>query len=255
MTSMAAWTAMNGSGSRRPSGQPRASPVRILLATDAASEGIDLQNHCHRLIHFEIPWNPNRLEQRNGRIDRHGQRTDPLIYHFARPATASGRSASESSPATSVPRPIERPVGMPDLDLTWIPHAGRQKVEQIREDLGRVGPVIAEQVRKRCWASAGVLQTDDAEAGGRAGPPHAASSNAICDARIERLHEQLHETRHELALEPREHPVGGRIALGPGRPTIARRRPSRRSLARPSRPAASCPVFHVPPLTGPSWAR
>ena len=52
---------------------PKQSPVRILLATDAASEGIDLQNHCSRLIHFEIPWNPNRLEQRNGRIDRHGQ--------------------------------------------------------------------------------------------------------------------------------------------------------------------------------------
>ena len=52
---------------------PAESPVRILLATDAASEGIDLQNHCSRLIHYEIPWNPNRMEQRNGRLDRHGQ--------------------------------------------------------------------------------------------------------------------------------------------------------------------------------------
>jgi ERCC4-related helicase len=42
---------------------PRESEVRILLATDAASEGIDLQNHCAQLIHYEIPWNPNRLEQ------------------------------------------------------------------------------------------------------------------------------------------------------------------------------------------------
>ena len=49
---------------------PQSAPVRILLATDAASEGIDLQNHCAHLIHYEIPWNPNRLEQRNGRIDR-----------------------------------------------------------------------------------------------------------------------------------------------------------------------------------------
>jgi len=62
---------------------PKISPVRILLATDAASEGIDLQNHCSRLIHFEIPWNPNRMEQRNGRIDRHGQRAkEVLVYHF-----------------------------------------------------------------------------------------------------------------------------------------------------------------------------
>ena len=56
--------------SRPPSSTIRtASPVRILLATDAASEGIDLQRNCHRLIHYEIPWNPNRMEQRNGRLD------------------------------------------------------------------------------------------------------------------------------------------------------------------------------------------
>ncbi len=62
---------------------PALSPVRILLTTDAASEGIDLQNHCSRLIHNEIPWNPNRMEQRNGRIDRHGQRAKEVnIYHF-----------------------------------------------------------------------------------------------------------------------------------------------------------------------------
>lgn len=53
---------------------PNESNVRILLATDAAAEGLNLQNHCYRLIHYEIPWNPNRLEQRNGRIDRHGQK-------------------------------------------------------------------------------------------------------------------------------------------------------------------------------------
>lgn len=51
---------------------PDISNVRILLATDAASEGLDLQNYCSNLIHYEIPWNPNRMEQRNGRIDRHG---------------------------------------------------------------------------------------------------------------------------------------------------------------------------------------
>ena len=68
------------SGDNTPS--PEQSPVRILLVTDAASEGIDLQNHCYRLVLLEIPWNPNRMEQRNGRIDRHGQRQDPLVYHF-----------------------------------------------------------------------------------------------------------------------------------------------------------------------------
>jgi hypothetical protein len=47
-----------------------ASAIRILLCTDAAREGINLQAQCHDLIHFDLPWNPSRLEQRNGRIDR-----------------------------------------------------------------------------------------------------------------------------------------------------------------------------------------
>src|SRR5258707_7029668 len=65
---------------------PADAPVRILLATDAASEGINLQNHCWQLIHYEIPWNPNRMEQRNGRVDRFGQHgnidSEVHVFHF-----------------------------------------------------------------------------------------------------------------------------------------------------------------------------
>ena len=57
-------------------------PVRIIVATDTASEGIDLQDHCHRLVNYDIPFNPNRLEQRAGRIDRYGQTYRPQILHF-----------------------------------------------------------------------------------------------------------------------------------------------------------------------------
>ena len=73
---------MSASGSRA-SGRSRRRdyPVRVLLATDAASEGISLQRHCHLLAHAEIPWNPNRLEQRNGRIDRHGQPAPEVLVH------------------------------------------------------------------------------------------------------------------------------------------------------------------------------
>ncbi|SCF20296.1 SNF2 family N-terminal domain-containing protein [Micromonospora haikouensis] len=48
-------------------------PGAILLATDAAGEGLNLQDACHVVVHYELPWNPNRLEQRNGRVDRYGQ--------------------------------------------------------------------------------------------------------------------------------------------------------------------------------------
>jgi SNF2 family DNA or RNA helicase len=58
---------------------PDEHPVRILVATDAAREGINLQAHCHHVFHFDVPWNPSRLEQRNGRIDRKLQ-PSPVVY-------------------------------------------------------------------------------------------------------------------------------------------------------------------------------
>ncbi len=97
-----------------------AHPVKILLATDAASEGADFQKYCRNLIHYEIPWNPVRLEQRNGRIDRHGQMADEVrIHHFV------FRNNEDSE---FLARIVE-------------------KVEAIRADLGSVGAVIAENVR------------------------------------------------------------------------------------------------------------
>ncbi|MCP4535875.1 MAG: DEAD/DEAH box helicase [Chloroflexi bacterium] len=53
--------------------------VGALVATDAISEGINLQHAAAQVIHYELPWNPNRLEQRNGRVDRFGQRK-PVVY-------------------------------------------------------------------------------------------------------------------------------------------------------------------------------
>jgi SNF2 family DNA or RNA helicase len=62
---------------------PKKHPLRILIATDAAREGINLQNHCADLFHFDVPWNPSRMEQRNGRIDRKLQRSPEVrCYYF-----------------------------------------------------------------------------------------------------------------------------------------------------------------------------
>lgn len=58
------------------------SDTMLLLATDAASEGLNLQEHCRVIIHYELPWNPNRLEQRNGRVYRWGQREDVLVRNL-----------------------------------------------------------------------------------------------------------------------------------------------------------------------------
>ena len=61
---------------------PESDPLRILIATDAAREGVNLQNHCKRLVHFDVPWNPGRMEQRNGRIDRTLQRAPQVFCHY-----------------------------------------------------------------------------------------------------------------------------------------------------------------------------
>lgn len=55
---------------------------RLMFATDAASEGIDLQHSCHIMVNYELPWNPNRLEQRIGRIHRYGQDKEVKVWNF-----------------------------------------------------------------------------------------------------------------------------------------------------------------------------
>ncbi len=54
----------------------------VLVSTDAAAEGLNLHQRCHHLLHLELPFNPNRLEQRNGRIDRFGQTHDPIVRYL-----------------------------------------------------------------------------------------------------------------------------------------------------------------------------
>ncbi|XDE61727.1 DEAD/DEAH box helicase [Arthrospira platensis BEA 1257B] len=58
------------------------SPVRILIATEVASEGLNLHYLSHKLIHFDIPWSLMTLQQRNGRIDRYGQTRKPEIRYL-----------------------------------------------------------------------------------------------------------------------------------------------------------------------------
>ena len=64
--------------------------IQILVATEAAGEGINLQC-CHIMMNYDIPWNPNRLEQRMGRIHRYGQTKDCLIFNCVAVNTVEGR--------------------------------------------------------------------------------------------------------------------------------------------------------------------
>lgn len=103
---------------------PAKEPVRVLLATDAAGEGIDLQTHCHRLVNFDIPFNPSRLEQRIGRIDRYGQTEEPQVFHFVPVAGASTYSA----------------------DVDFMSRIAR-KIAQVQYDLGSANQIVGEEIQ------------------------------------------------------------------------------------------------------------
>ena len=98
-----------------------ASAVRILVATDAASEGLNLHRTARYLLHYDCPWNPSRLEQRNGRLDRYGQGRDVTVHHFV----------SES-----------------DADLKFLDHVIR-KADEIREDLGSLNEIFDRATHRR----------------------------------------------------------------------------------------------------------
>ena len=100
-------------------GPPDAHPVRILLCTDAAREGVNLQGWCANLFHYDVPWNPGRLEQRNGRIDRTLQPfKDVYCHYFFFPQRAEDR----------------------------VLQVLVKKVDRIQRDLGSVGMVIVDQL-------------------------------------------------------------------------------------------------------------
>lgn len=216
---------------------PNKATVRILLATDAASEGLNLQNFCWQMIHCEIPWNPNRMEQRNGRIDRHGQKNPEVhIYHFV------SQGFEETQPGQ-----------MPgDLagDLEFLLRAAI-KVNSIREDLGKVGPVIADQVEEAMLGYRRTLDTSRAEEESESVRQMLKIERKLRE-QLEKLSVQLQETKTDLHLSPDN--IQNVVEVGL---ELAKQPPLRQTAAPgiwpdPTGQRKSCPVFHVPVLTG-SW--
>lgn len=163
---------------------------RILLATDTASEGLDLQRQCSRLIHYDIPWNPNRIEQRNGRVARYGQPASIVnIYHFAS-------------------KEVE------DLDLLYDPdHKNNfandlyflgvilKKVTQIEADLGTVGPTLADEISRKMRGEQGkpdAVKRSEATSKGLSGLLSYDSDDELAD-----LVANFKEMRTNLHLEPK----------------------------------------------------
>ncbi len=105
--------------------EPGDDPLRILIATDAAREGLNLQRHCHDLFHFDLPWNPSRLDQRNGRIDRKLQPADEVFCRYF----------------VFTQRPEDR-----------VLRVLVTKVERIREELGSISKVLESRMARAVCA-------------------------------------------------------------------------------------------------------
>ncbi|MDP4537871.1 DISARM system SNF2-like helicase DrmD [Alkalimonas collagenimarina] len=204
---------------------PKDSLVRILLATDAASEGIDLQNYCNFLIHLEIPYNPNVMEQRNGRIDRHGQRQkEVLIWH-----PVDGGAHGKKS------------VGGHGEDII----RALSKLETMRADMGSVNPIIAPQL-------AGLIDGSRRELDIRLAESRMAKARRFVRAerdlkeRITKLHERLINTQQDFHLAPEYILQAVKVGL-----SLADR-PQLEAIEWPDTPKGT--VFKMPALSG-SWAR
>lgn len=201
---------------------PAVTPVRILLATDAASEGIDLQRFCHRIVHVEIPFSPTRLEQRNGRVDRHGQPSPVVdIYHMVGRDPGQGPAAADTDFLLRVAR----------------------KVEQIRSGLGSANPVLERQIEE---AMLGQRRSLDEGLVDRSAQPAALSLKRMelsLRREVAALRAKLDASVIDLGIAPAA--VEAVVAVGL---ELGRQLP-----LQPMQHGQGGHVFRVPDLTG-SWA-
>jgi hypothetical protein len=172
--------------------------VRILLATDAAAEGLNLQRTARYLLHFDCPWNPSKLEQRNGRLDRHGQARDVTVHHF---------------------------VTDQDQDLAFLAHVIR-KADEIREDLGSANELFDEAAHRRLveGETAAAVQTDldrrVAAARGRAAVDADETTDTGTEGRA--AGDQLQALAAEIDLDPGalRDTLEAAMAIRAGRPQL-----------------------------------
>ena len=152
---------------------PDQEPLRILIATDAAREGVNLQNHCKHLIHFDIPWNPSKLEQRNGRIDRKLQQAPKVWCHYF---------LLEDRPEDRVMEVLVR------------------KTEVIRQELGSLSPLVQRQVDEALEGGIDLEQLDALQ-GQLEGMDAATSERGVL---LSRVREELEASRRVEALQQQQ---------------------------------------------------
>ena len=187
---------------------PDRDPLRILIATDAAREGLNFQRACHDLLHFDLPWNPSRLEQRNGRLDRKLQPAPQVFCRYF-----------------YFPQRVE------DRVLQVLV----RKSGTIRKELGSMAMVLEERVA--ALLSGGIRHSEAAVTAQQIEAVSPGSRRTIVDteleegrerqdelrAQIDRLQRQLDRSGRSIGLKPEElrATLSASLALS-GAPPIAR---------------------------------
>ena len=115
-------------------------PCGLLLATDAAAEGLNLHHRCRLVVNLELPWNPMRLEQRIGRVDRIGQRRTVHAFHLIAGGTGEERLLARL----------------------------RARVQTAKADIGAPDP-FKDEARVTAWLVMGGERRNDDDDGGSAG--------------------------------------------------------------------------------------
>jgi superfamily II DNA or RNA helicase len=159
-------------------------PLRILIATDAAREGLNLQAHCWNLFHYDLPWNPSRLEQRNGRVDRKLQPNPEVFCHYF----------------VYTQRPEDR-----------VLRALVRKTETIRLELGSLSEVIEKRLRtgirrdeiEAAAAAIEGLQEDPEKQAARDTEFEGAAAQRQADLRaeVETLRNRINDARRWIGLD------------------------------------------------------
>jgi SNF2 family DNA or RNA helicase len=199
---------------------PADHPLRILIATDAAREGLNLQRHCRDLFHLDLPWNPSRLEQRNGRIDR---KLQPASRVYCRYFIYAQRPED---------RVLRRLV---------------EKTEIIRKQLGSASPVIETRIaellaggieRRRAdlvAAEIDRIEQSDKERRARDDLEPVREADAALARRLEQLRSQLKRSQDRVGVDrmqlQRVVTYGLKLTGALRRCTRARRSVARRDLS------------------------
>lgn len=157
--------------------EPDEDPARILLATDAAREGLNLQAHCADLFHFDIPWNPSRMEQRNGRIDRALQPAPEVRCHYF---VYEQRAE--------------------DLVLQKV----IEKTEVIHRELGSLGQVVADRIERALDPGIDDQTAEKVEQSTNLGAAQATSDAELEDVRAQKVLEKEMESARRIYEKSRK---------------------------------------------------